>query len=183
MILTFGGWDGQFERNVNIVDHMFVYLWNLYYGDWARFIQLPKDYYRPNWDCTFFDELAFNANGTMTIEVENFTLCMAIFELKQWLSWPGKYEYPFKCGLHYDIYDCKCTKLLAVVFTDNILRRFFENRGVELIRQTGSFRIANWDADQMKDATSDMKIYSDKLMTGEEMVSRLNRALNVLSAM
>ena len=146
------------------------------YDAWTRFVQLPKDYYQPNWDCVFFEELAWAENGSMVVEAKNFSTCMAIYELKLWLAWPGKYDYPFECfGFHDD--HCPCETIFSVLLTDKRLSRFFENRETDCTDEN----FEDW-RDQMKAAASDMRNYCDKLMTGEEVISESNRALNVLSA-
>ena len=167
------------------VNEMFEEIWEWSGSYWARFIQLPKDYSDgPQSDCVFFEELARDENGTPTVDVKQFSLCLAIYKLKQWLTWPSKYKYPFDCFgfFSFKYTDCQCKKILAVVFTDKLLRSFFEKRGIEWNYLTDNNDIDDWRPDEMKAAASDMRNYSNKLMTGEEMICPSNRALNVLCA-
>ena len=177
-------WDPDPELRQN-VNEMFEEIWGWTGEYWARFIQLPKDYPNgPQADCTFFEELAQDENGTPTVDVKQFSLCMAVYKLKQWLAWPSKYDYPFGCYCFFSFKytDCQCKKILAVVWTDKLLRSFFEKRGIEWNYLADNNDIDDWHPDEMKAAASDMRNYSNKLMTGEEMICPSNRALNVLCA-
>ena len=144
---------------------------------WARFFELPKEYSEQRWDCVFFPELAREENGVMILEVENLYYCMSIYQMKRWLAWPSMYEYPFECREDNFPNFCRCNRLLDALFKDKLLRRFFEDRGVDYDDD-----FEKWRPDQMRDAVSDMRNYCNKLMTGEEMISQSDRPLNVLSA-
>ena len=157
----------------------------------ARFIQLPKGYYRPHSDCTFFGELAWPENGVMTVEADNFALCLTIWQLKEWLVNPIRHSYPLSCQLNMgDI--CNGRNLLQAMWTDDRLRTFLKDRSI--FQHVDRY---SYDDDEGNDrirellehnylelyrAHDEMKDYARKLLTGEEMVSRSIRSLNVLSA-
>ena len=150
----------------------------------ARFVQLPKDYYRPHSDCAYFGELAWNENGVMTVEADNFAVCLTIWELKEWLVNPIRYSYPLSCQLNMgDI--CCGRNLLHAMWTDDRLRTFLRNRTIfEQIDcyAHGAYELLEHNYLELQRAHGEMKDYARKLLTGEEVVSRSIRALNVLSA-
>ena len=157
----------------------------------ARFIQLPKDYFRPHSDCSFFGELAWKEGGVMMVEADKFALCMIIWKLKDWLVDPINNSYPLSCGWAGPggRLDCSCQNLLRAMWTDDRLRNILQD---ETIFQ--GIDIYIYDDDQSLEAAQraryaqlqlvydQMEGYAGKLITGEEMICRSNRALNVLSA-
>ena len=161
----------------------------------ARFIQLPKDYFRPHSDCHFFGELAWKENGIMMVDADNFALCLIIWRLKEWLVNPIENEYPlFPCKLGGEGgISCPCHSLLDAMRTDDRLRKFLEGRTIfegidyDLWEESISEDQRNQDWEENNNVLElirrEMKIFYKKLITGEEMVSQSNRAENVLSAL
>ena len=161
----------------------------------ARFIQLPKDYYRPHWDCPFFGELAWKENGVMIVEADKFALFLTIWNLKEWLVNPVSNMYPLSCGWAVGLWgpikpgllDCRCRNLLRAMWTDDHLRNIIKDKAfferiddrVDEDRMEAVLR-ANYA--QLWRAWKKMEEYAVKLITGEEMISRSSRPLNVLAA-
>ena len=136
----------------------------------ARFIQLPKDYFRPHSDCHFFAELAWKENGIMMVDADNFALCLIIWRLKEWLVNPIENKYPVCCQFDRRENSCVCQNLLHAMRTDNRLRKFLEGRTI-------------FEVNVLELILDEMKNFAKKLITGEEMISQSNRAENVLSAL
>ena len=150
----------------------------------ARFFQLPKDYFRPHSDVALFAELAWKEDGVMMVDADNFALCLTIWRLKEWLVNPVDNSYPLSC-LFVDRINCRCLNLLHAMRTDDRLRKFISNEA--------TFKGIDFDTcDYGHDFTENIrglysarwgiKGFAKKLITGEEMISRSNRAENVLSA-
>ena len=104
--------------------------------DVVRFVQLPKDYYRPHSDCLLFGELAWKEDGIMKVEASNFALCMAIWRMKQWVVLSSEYVYPLSCnrqgrwdGDSWRLYDCSCRNLLHAILTDQTIQKFLKDEG------------------------------------------------------
>ena len=160
----------------------------------ARFMQLPKDYYRPHSDCAFFGELAWKENGVMTVEADNFALCLIIWTLKEWLANPIDNSYPLYCRLYCRLRGdlCCCRNLLYAMWTDDRLRTFLKDRRIfdesydsDKENQgeiTAPGELLQDSYTELQRAHREMTNYARKLITGEEMVSRSNRPLNVLAA-
>ena len=144
----------------------------------ARFIQLPKDYFRPQSDVVFFAELAWKENGTMIVEADNFALCLTIWRLKEWLVNPIKNPYPLPCQWIERGIGCCCRNLLRAMWTDDRLRKVLQDQAF--------FAFGYYDKrrnyEQLQEARGRIQDYAEKLITGEEIISRSNRALNLLSA-
>ena len=150
--------------------------------DAVRFVQLPKDYYRPHSDCLLFGELAWKEDGIMKVEASNFALCMVIWRMKQWVVLSSE-TYPLPCkkdeirvGESWRLYDCFCRNLLHVISTDETLQKFLKDEG-----------IVNWSGhvdrrlfDQLHQVIMEIEDYCRKLITGEEMISRSSRLKNVV---
>ena len=157
----------------------------------ARFVQLPKDYYRPHSDCDFFGELAWKENGVMTVEADNFALCLTIWTLKEWLSNPIDKSYPLSCYSSGEFCCFSCRRLLPAMWTDDRLRSFLTDRTIS--EQVGHVVYDYHDSRiddvihrnywQLERANGEIKNYARKLLTGEEMISRCNRSHNVLTAL
>ena len=152
----------------------------------ARFFQLPKDYYRPHSDCLFFGELAWKENGVMTVEANKFALCLTVWTMKEWLANPIDNSYPLKCRLNGGL--CCCQNLLHAMCTDDRLRPFVEDKTI--------FNVIDYDSVddedepvslrdsymELQSVHRETKNYARKLFTGEEMISRSIRSINVLAA-
>ena len=161
--------------------------------DVVGFVQLPNDYFRPNSDCCFFGELAWKENGVILVEAEKLSLCINIWLLKEWLNQPNHNRYPLRCRFLRGQITCQCNSLLHAMWTDNRLRKFFEDQGVvEITADYGgydTYEIMTEDRDDelyhegLRRASDEMKSYCKKLITGEEVISRTNRAINVLSSL
>ena len=155
----------------------------------ARFIQLPKDYFRPHSDCPFFAELAWKENGIMMVTADDFALCLIIWDLRAWLVNPIDNSYPLRCAPVRGI-GCKCRNLLHAMWTDDRLYKFLEDKAIfqgldfEEHRDIG-LPFEGWEArsDELRMVRAEMKAYAKKLITGQEMISQSNRAENVLSAL
>ena len=157
----------------------------------ARFIQLPKDYFRPHSDCLVFGELARKERGIMVVEADKFELCLAIWSLKEWLVNPLKNLYPLCCGCTEwaEGMDCSCRTLLRAMWTDDRLRNFLKDQTIfDRIQYDDhpsdeSFQAAlNAKYMQLSRVHDEIMDYAGKLITGEEMISRSCRPLNVLYA-
>ena len=157
----------------------------------AHFIQLPKDYFRPHSDCMVFGELAWKEGGIMVVEADKFALCLTIWRLKKWLVNPLKNSYPLRCGWTEWAggMDCRCRTLLRAMWTDDRLRNFLKDQTIfDRIQYDDHPSDESFDAAlnaaymQLRRAHDEMKDYAGKLITGEEMISRSCRALNVLYA-
>ena len=155
----------------------------------ARFMQLPKDYYRPHSDCSFFGELAWKENGVMTVEADNFALCLSIWTLKEWLANPIDNSYPLSCRFYRGYYCCG-RNLLRAMWTDDRLQAFLKDKAIldeiEIFdpqddeENDPESLQANYD--ELKRAHREMGDFATKLVTGEETISRSIRSLNVLAA-
>ena len=140
---------------------------------WSEFIfgqSLQKDYYRPYQDCVLFDELAFNLDGDMVVEIRNLEACLRIWDVKEWLTDPSK-NYPFSCSDNY--YMCLCHNIVETLWHADTFRRIFSDVGIS---QFGNGR-NTWS-----EMSSLLLNYAKKLYTGEEMVANSSRALNVLTS-
>ena len=158
--------------------------------DVVGFVQLPNDYFRPHSDCCFFGELAWKENGVIMVEAAKLSLCLDIWLLKKWLILPDTSPRPSRCIPI--VGQVRCNSLLHAIWTDDRLRKFFENQGI--VEITANYRgysdtwIMTEDRDDqtyresLQRAHDEMKNYCKKLITGEEMISRSNRAINVLSS-
>ena len=143
----------------------------------VRYIQLPKDYFRPHSDSYYFGEVAFKQNGVMIVEADKLALCTTICKLKDWLVFPGR-PYPLACSNFSDSRWCFCSNLLHAMWTDDKLRNFFEEQGIHELKED----INSEYCDQLEEVYSSMIDYCAKLITGEKMISRSNRAANVLAS-
>ena len=147
----------------------------------VRYVQLPKDYFRPHSDCVFFGELAWKENGVMMVDSENFALCLLIWKLKEWIVLPRERHYPLSCQRVHGP-SCRCRNLLDAMWTDDFMRMFFHDQGIvnniSVIDTDDGLRRHN----ALESAQDHMQTFCRKLITGEEMISRSNRAFNVLAA-
>ena len=159
----------------------------------ARVVQLPKDYFRPNSDCHFFGELAWKEDGVMMVEAEKFALCMNIWRLKEWLVLSDYNRYPLHCKPIEGQCTCRCNALLHAMWTDMKLRKFFLDQGVEVLTadnidydtyfSTYKNRNRQNYREGLRRARIQMQLYCKRLITGEEMICRSTRSINVLASL
>ena len=146
----------------------------------ARFVQLPPDYFLPeDMDfCAFFAELAWKEDGAVMVEVDKFALCMLIWSLKQWLVCPTVCSYPLSCGKAEGL-DCRCRNLIRAMWTDENLRKFFQDKTSFLridVDENGddveyeTSMALQEQMSELEDAGDEMKNYAWKLVLGEETI-------------
>ena len=129
--------------------------------------------------CAFFVELAWKEDGAIMVEVDKFALCILIWSLKQWLVCPVVCSYPLSCGQAEGL-DCRCRNLIRAMLTDENLRKIFEDKPSFLkvrhvdenhddVEYERSMALQE-QMDKLEEACEEMKMYSWKLVLGEETI-------------